>query len=274
MWELFAGESLSTLYAVVTKNSNLSITLQFFLRALVYIITSFVKGGRWFNSPISWKLSIMNYFHIFSSYYAFKELPVGISILIFYLYPLFYLLLQGVRSPLFYVLFATCFYGIYLIYQSQTEEFTEEEKKQKINIKSLAAILFSGFSEALTMYYITKFPSFISTTSQMLITYLLSFVVLLFQIDYKELFNKNKETRKDIVKVSGFNLVIGYIAYTLLYNAAKGLPPGEYSIYSFFGIITGFLSGKYIFKEKFSPNSWKGISLIIGSMLATYFLPK
>jgi drug/metabolite transporter (DMT)-like permease len=271
MWELFVGESLSTLYAVVTKNATLSITLQFFLRAIVYVITAFVQGGRWFNSPLSWKLTILNYFHVFSSYYAFKELPVSISILIFYLYPLFYLLLQGVRSPLFYVLFAACFYGIYLIYQSQTEEFSEE-KKQKINIKSLAAILFSGFSEALTLYYVTKYPSTVSTSSQMFITYILSAVILLFQVNKKELFNT--ENRKQVFNISAFNLVIGYLAYTLLYNAAKGLPPGEYSIYTFFGIITGFLSGKYVFNEKFSPNSWKGISLIIGSMLATYFLPK
>jgi drug/metabolite transporter (DMT)-like permease len=189
MWQLLLAESLTSLYAVITKDSPLNINLQVFLRAAVYIATALFQGGSWFSGELSWKLSILNYFHVFASYYAFKELPVGISILIFYLYPLFYLLLQGVKSPIFYVLFAVCFYGIYLIYRGQLEQFADNtEEKKKINIKSLAAILFSGFSEALTVYYITKFPTTVSTSSQMFITYIFTFIVLLFQIDYKELF--------------------------------------------------------------------------------------
>ena len=97
------SESLLSLYPVFVKNIGLSMDLQLWSRCFSYAIISmiFIDYRYVLKSLFSkWGilLSLITVIHIYVSYRGFELLESGISYSIFYLYPLFILLLA--RKPI------------------------------------------------------------------------------------------------------------------------------------------------------------------------------
>ena len=94
------SESLLSLYPVFVKNIGLAMDLQLWSRCFSYAVISavFIDYAYVFKTIFSrWGilLSLITVVHIYTSYRGFELLESGVSYSIFYLYPLFILLLAG-----------------------------------------------------------------------------------------------------------------------------------------------------------------------------------
>lgn len=248
------GETLTSLYISVTKSSPLSVPFQGWLRSVVFVLAGLFLGNIkdivW--TPTAIMLSLNNIVHLYSSYYAFKELPVGISNTLFYTYPFFYLFLSREFNPLSYLLILVCLIGTYLIYA---------DGNLKFSWLPILAIFMSAFTEAITFFLVKSINT--NTMNEIFITYLAPLIFLMFQIPG---FIQEKQSLDNIGKITGFNL-IGLLGYFFLYNAVKGLNPTVYSILSYSGVISTFIIGKYFFSETYSNQSIFGIVLILLSSM-------
>ena len=106
------SESLLSLYPVFVKKIDLSILLQLWTRLITYVLISvfFVNYAFISESLFSKQgllLSLVNLFHIYSSYEGFTNLDSGVSFSIFNIYPLMILLFSGVmwKSVYFVTIF-------------------------------------------------------------------------------------------------------------------------------------------------------------------------
>ena len=92
-----ASEIALALYPILIKNVPTSLFTQVFSRFLTYTVLGIALakpgelvtalGSSGIGSTVG--LSLMNLLHVGSSYYAFKELPAGVSMSLFYTYPIF-----------------------------------------------------------------------------------------------------------------------------------------------------------------------------------------
>jgi drug/metabolite transporter (DMT)-like permease len=253
------GESLTSVYAAVTKGSSLNVVNQTFIRSLVYSLASI--PGMDFNtvknlilSPAGLGLSITNIIHVLSSYYAFKKLPVGMSILFFYTYPIFYLLLSSTNiNWKIWSLIGLCMFGIFIIYTDYS-----------FHTLGMISIFISAITEALILFLVNKINSQ-SNSNEMFLTYYLTTIVTLPFISL------------DVFKMAGlkiglFNLFVGFTGHTLLYGAVKKLPPVIYTLVSYIGIVVSFFIGKFIFGEKSTIISWVGVGIILASIFGIRFI--
>lgn len=249
------GESLTSVYAAVTKGSSLNVLDQTFIRSAVYTLASipgmdFELVKKLILSPNGLGLAFNNIIHVLTSYYAFKQLPVGMSILLFYTYPIFYLLLSGSEITWkIWGLIGLCMFGIFIIYNNDLS----------FNTLGIISIIIAALTEAITFHLVNKINTD-SNSNEMFLTYYLTTLVTLPFITLGVF----KEAG---LKVGLFNLLLGYTGYNLLYTAVKKLPPVIYTLVSYVGIIVSFLIGKFFFGETHGNMSWIGVGIILSSIL-------
>ncbi len=123
------SEFVLSLYPILIKSVNTNIFTQILARFIVFPSLALAFGSTYdfksiWGSPYEAFVSIMNNLlnlgHIASSYIAFKTLPVGTAIALFYIYPIFNVLSAAVLfgetlSPLSVLLIGVAFVGTYLI---------------------------------------------------------------------------------------------------------------------------------------------------------------
>lgn len=248
------GESLTSIYAAVTKGSSLNVLDQTFIRAIIYTLASLpgidiqtVKNLIF--TPAGLGLATNNIIHVLSSYFAFKKLPVGMSILLFYTYPIFYLLLTGNNiNWKIWGLIALCMFGIFIIYTDYS-----------FDTLGVISILIAALTEAITFYFVHKINTN-SNSNEMFLTYYLTAIASL-------PFITSGVFKKPGIKVGLFNLLFGYTGYYFLYTAVKKLPPVIYTIISYIGVVVSFIIGKYFFGDTYSNISWIGVGIILSSIL-------
>lgn len=248
------GESLTSVYAAVTKGSSLNVLDQTFIRSGVYTLASlpgldFQTVKNLILTPAGLGLATNNILHVLSSYFAFKKLPVGMSILLFYTYPIFYLLLSGTDiNRKIWGLIALCMFGIFIIYNDYS-----------FDTLGVISIIIAALTEAVTFHLVNKINTE-SNSNEMFLTYYLTSIVTLPFITLGVF----KEAG---LKVGLFNLLFGYTGYNFLYTAVKKLPPVVYTLVSYVGVIVSFLIGKFFFGETYSNISWVGVGIILSSIL-------
>jgi len=259
--KLVVGESLASGYGALTKLSPFSISFQTWIRSVIIsIVSGFGKTDELIVNETAIKLGIVNLIHVLATLYAFKNMDTGIAILIFYLYPLFYLFLKKFKDDvkidkITYLLISLSIIGILVIYY---------DKSINIAILPLIAILISSYTEALTVYYANKLNTD-DSDNELLISYLPTAVIMSFMIP-----SFIREIRGNYINLGYltlFNILFGYIGYNNIYTAVKELPPKIYSIFSYSGVITGILAGRIILGEKVGINGFVGSLLILSSML-------
>lgn len=286
MEAILGSEAILALYPILIKRVNTNLVTQLLSRLGTFTIISalLAKPDDWattWGSPAaateSIILGIMNLIHIASSYISYYHLPAGTALSIFYLYPLF----NVIAGALFFgdtigiitvPVFALAFYGVYLFSQERQKE--EEEfldagtniiKKPVIGI---VAALISALTETLIYVAIKSAPR-PNVFMHHLHLYAGGFLTLLLAV-------LAGKTEAVDLKLSSwtplllFNVLIGYIGYSLRFYIIPKTKTGLFSILSFVGVIAAFFWGYLLAGETPGPKTVAGSAAILAS-IAGYF---
>lgn len=219
-------------------------------------------------------LGFLNLVHIGTSYQAFKDLPAGPAMALFYTFPFMNLLLAwfilGEQIKLSTLpWFFLAFLGSLLVVRSlKSEESFEQSDKGKSNT---TRGVYSAISAALTesiIFIVTK--NIRSESPFPLMTHLYGGGLILFVLGLilmgKPVVSDFKTTTW--VPLIAFNALIGFIGYALRFWSIPRLSSTIFSILSFVGVFSAFAFGARFVGEIPSLESLTGGALIATSIAA------
>lgn len=290
------SEAALSLYPILIKKVDTNLATQLVARLVTYSTLGFALASpsdikqTWGTSSgilRSGLLGIMTLLHITSSYLAFQQLPAGISMSLFYSYPIFNLIGAalgfGESFGAFQIFLITiAFLGVLLVSYSSKDESdpananandnaNANEKEGFFNFSSLNWVgILAGLTAAITesgMYFAVKTAKTSSKNGEppnpfyaVLELYPAALPLLLAGIAYfKQKIDFRLETWIPMIL---FNSIVGFIGYCLRFYAIPRVPTFLFSILSFIGIITSFIWG-YLFVGEVP--SW--LSIIGGSLI-------
>jgi len=271
------SELVLSLYPILIKSVNTNIFTQILARFIVFPSLALAFGSThdfksiW-GSPYEAFVSIMNNLlnlgHIASSYTAFKTLPVGTAIALFYLYPIFNVLSAAVLfgeslSPLSVLLIGIAFVGTYLIATEKTDK--SEDKSADSNTYKYGVIM--GILAAITETMIFIFVRS-NTDAEASPYYTVNHLypaglamLLIYGLWHTDVVDTNK---LNWLKLLGFNAILGFTGYIARFYAIPKIPAIIFSLLSFFGVTFGTIWG-VLYGEKVTMKSLIGGGLIIGA---------
>jgi len=273
------SEFVLSLYPILIKSVNTNIFTQILARFLVFPSLALAFGSTYdfksiWGSPYEAFVSIMNNLlnlgHIASSYTAFKILPVGTAIALFYMYPIFNILSAAVLfgeslSPLSVLLIGVAFVGTYLIATEKTTEKDNTDKAVSPNTYKYGVIM--GILAAITETMIFIFVRS-NTDAQASPYYTVNHLypaglamLLMYSIFHTDVVDTSK---LNWLKLLGFNAVLGFTGYIARFYAIPKIPAIVFSLLSFFGVTFGNIWG-ILYGEKVTIKSLVGGGLIVGA---------
>ena len=276
------SELVLSLYPILIKSVNTNIFTQILARFIVFPSLAIAFGSTYdfksiWGSPYEAFVSIMNNLlnlgHIASSYTAFKILPVGTAIALFYLYPIFNVLSAAVLfgeslSPLAILLIGIAFVGTYLIATDKADKGDKADKAVKpldpstykygVIMAVLAAItetiififVRSSLDAQASPYYTVNhlYPAGLA-------------MLLIYGLWHTDVVDTSK---LNWMKLLGFNAVLGFTGYISRFYAIPKIPAIVFSLLSFFGVTFGNIWG-VLYGEKATMKSLVGGGLIVGA---------
>jgi len=271
------SELVLSLYPILIKSVNTNIFTQILARFIVFPSLALAFGSThdfksiW-GSPYEAFVSIMNNLlnlgHIASSYTAFKTLPVGTAIALFYLYPIFNVLSAAVLfgeslSPLSVLLIGIAFVGTYLIATEKTDK--SEDKSADSNTYKYGVIM--GILAAITETMIFIFVRS-NTDAEASPYYTVNHLypaglamLLIYGLWHTDVVDTSK---LNWLKLLGFNAILGFTGYIARFYAIPKIPAIIFSLLSFFGVTFGTIWG-VLYGEKVTMKSLIGGGLIVGA---------
>ena len=247
-----ASEIALALYPILIKNVPTGLFTQVFARFLTYTVLgiALAKPGELATAlgssgiGSSFGLSLLNLLHVGSSYYAFKELPAGVSMSLFYTYPI----LNVLGGALFFgesvssydiALIVMAFAGVILVSLGNKSEDT----KDPYNWKGILAGLTAALTETLIYFSVKSVPT--KTPFFSMIKLYTAGVALLgagaaftgTPIDFRG---------SVWLPMLLFNIVVGFVGYCLRFYAIPLVPTVIFSLLTFIGILASFGWG-YLF---------------------------
>lgn len=258
------SESLLSLYPVFVKNIGLSIDLQLWSRCFSYAIISiiFIDYEYVFKTLFSkWGilLSLITVIHIYVSYRGFELLESGISYSIFYLYPLFILLLA--KKPIHPVVVFMLLGTIVLMMDFQRISWKWEDISSGSNgkIEGLVMILLAALTEAF-IYFVVRNMKTANHWNHIFISYFFGGIVLSVMF-----FDKIREMKLDsILSISLIiNVIIGIFGYLLRFFAISNLETVVYAPLSYIGIVMAYVYGLIFNREEITLQKMIGSLMII-----------
>jgi drug/metabolite transporter (DMT)-like permease len=273
------SEAALSLYPILIKKVDTNLATQLVSRLVTYSTLGFALSSSsdikqtWGTSSgilRSGLLGFMTLLHITSSYLAFQELPAGISMSLFYSYPIFNLIGAslgfGEKFGAFQIFLITlAFIGVLLVsYTAKDESDPNSAKEGFFNLSSLNWVgILAGLTAAITesgMYFAVKTAKQPNPFYAVLELYPAALPLLLAGIAYfKEKIDFRLETWIPMIL---FNAIVGFVGYCLRFYAIPRVPTFLFSILSFIGIITSFIWGYFFVGEV---PSW--LSVIGGSLI-------
>ena len=271
------SEFVLSLYPILIKSVNTNIFTQILARFIVFPSLALAFGSTYdfksiWGSPYEAFVSIMNNLlnlgHIASSYTAFKTLPVGTAIALFYLYPIFNVLSAAVLfgeslSPLSVILIGVAFVGTYLI---ATEKGNKTEDKP-IDPSTYKYGVIMGILAAITETMIFIFVRS-NTDAEASPYYTVNHLypaglamLLMYSIFHIDVVDTSK---LNWLKLLGFNAILGFTGYIARFYAIPKIPAIIFSLLSFFGVTFGTIWG-VLYGEKVTMKSLIGGGLIVGA---------
>jgi drug/metabolite transporter (DMT)-like permease len=247
-----ASEIALALYPILIKNVPTTLFTQVFSRFLTYTVLGIALakpgelvtalGSSGIGSTVG--LSLMNLLHVGSSYYAFKELPAGVSMSLFYTYPIF----NVIGGALFFgesvtafdiALIILAFAGVVLVSMGNKSEDT----KDPYNWKGLLAGLTAALTETLIYFSVKSVPTKTPFFS----------MIKLYSAGVAILAAGSAATGTPIdfrgsvwLPMILFNSLIGFIGYCLRFYAIPLVPTVIFSLLTFIGVVASFGWG-YLF---------------------------
>ena len=283
------SELVLSLYPILIKSVNTNIFTQILARFIVFPSLAIAFGstydfksiwGNPYEAFVGIIHNLLNLGHIASSYTAFKILPVGTAIALFYLYPIFNIISAAVffgePLSLFQVfLIGVAFAGTYLITtdtksdksidssdkpsDKQSDKPSDKTYKYGIIMALLAAI-------TETMIFIFIRSSLDAQASPYYTVNHLYPAGLVMLLIYGLRHTKVVDTSKtNWLKLLGFNAVIGFTGYIARFYAIPKIPTIIFSLLSFFGVTFGNIWGILYTGDKLSMKSLVGSGLIVAA---------
>ena len=221
-------------------------------------------------------LGLMNIVHIATSYISYTLLPAGSALALFYTFP-FMNILAGVlflgdkfawwMLPLMLVAFA----GVLLIAQSTRDSEVEKPATETdLPFKGVgwgvAMALISALTETL-IFLVAKVPRQAhSPWLSMSRLYPGALLALVAWIGTTGRFGELAISGASWAKLLGFNILVGFVGYSLRFFSIPLLPTAIFSILTFIGVVAGYGWGMIFSNEIPKIPSLVGAGLITGSL--------
>jgi drug/metabolite transporter (DMT)-like permease len=263
------SEATLALYPILIKKVDTNLVTQLVSRFLTYSVLAFVLASpkdrllTWGTAKGITKstgLGAITLLHVITSYIAFKELPTGISMSLFYTYPIWNLLVsvlafgESITSSQIFLVFLS-FIGVLLVSSSEEakaetkeEGFDSSEKKSSVNWKGLLAGLAAAITES-TMYFAVKSSEQPNPFFSMLQLYPAALPLLLLGMKaFNQPINIDLSASSWIPMLL-FNTFIGFLGYSLRFFVIPKISTFLFSMLSFVGVLASFLWGYVFVKE-------------------------
>ncbi len=260
------------------------------VRFAVFPLIAFLLGGAgslaatwgsWSAAATSAGFGLMNVLHIYSSYVAFDELQAGLSMSIFYIYPILGIL--GARiffgerlHAWMFPFFALALVATYIIASAAPETVVYEkepaaaaEQPRHSSLRGIIAALISALTEAGTYIAVRASPTDDPYANIQRI-YLGGFLALLAALPFA--WSKLDLTAATTGQLGLFNGLIGFVGYALLYWSARFLPAYAYAIMAFVGVATAYAFGAAFVGETPDRRAVGGAALLLASVSAVQIL--
>ena len=249
------SESLLSLYPSIVRNIPVAMELQLWSRFIAYVGISvffinsdFVKDKLLSSDGI--QLSLITIAHVFVSYQGFAHLESGVSYTIFYLYPIFILLMAG---EAIHPIMGLGLIGIILL---SLDENREKENKWYGRFMMLLA----GITEAM-IYFIVRRLKTTNNWNHIFISYFFG-AILGTGLFYDKI--KSVLSLESALTLSlGLNAVIGLVGYLLRFFAISRLEPRLYAPLSYFGIVMAYVYGVLINGDKITLTKMVGTLCVL-----------
>jgi drug/metabolite transporter (DMT)-like permease len=269
------SETVLSLYPILIKSVPTNLTTQTLARFLIYPLAALLVGG---IKPLldAYKggaatlfenlgYGSVNLLHIGSSYLAFKELPTGIAMSLFYTYPLWNIiassLFLGEQFPwqsLPVLLIALI--GASLV--ATTKSLNGEKALSKVGI---AAALVAALSET-AIFLTVKKTAAENPFHNIHQIYLAGIPLLIALIAFKGGSGGIDWNWHHWVPLVAFNGLLGFVGYSLRFWSIPKLNTLIYSVLSLFGIVASFMWGKVMLGENVAAQALVGGALIGGAI--------
>lgn len=278
------SELVLSLYPLLIKGVSTNLFTQILARFGVFSILALSLGssydftsiwGNPYEASVSLLHNIMNMGHIFVSYLSFKNLPIGTSIALFYLYPIFNLLFGSLLfgeslSIISLLLIAAAFYGTYLIATSYHSKEQDAEEKKKYDFGVIMGLL-SAFTETMLFIFVrsnkdaSQSPFY--TVNHI---YLIGLVGLLaYGVSHPTIIDHSST---NWAKLIGFNALLGFTGYIARFYSISNIPTVVFSLMSFIGVAFGYAWTILFTEDKITMRALLGGGLIAGSIaILRYF---
>ena len=267
------SELVLSLYPILIKVVNTNLYTQILARFLVFPLLAII-GGTWYGHTL-WGntsemmtgilMNLVNMVHVGVSYVAFKDLPAGTAISLFYMYPIFNViagaLLFGESISFLSILFIiVAFIGTYLIATSHEEKKTDETYHSGVIMGILAAV-----TETLIFIYVR---SQAQTSPFYTVTHLYPFGFLALMV--YGLFHTNIVDTSSVhwAQLIGFNALLGFTGYIARFYGMSNVPTIVFSLLSFIGVMGGYAWGTLFTNDKPTMKAIIGGVCIAGSIAA------
>jgi drug/metabolite transporter (DMT)-like permease len=274
------SELVLSLYPILIKTVNTNLFTQILARFLVFPTLALAFGstydfksiwGNPYEAFVSILHSILSLGHVATSYIAFKELPIGTAISLFYLYPIFNiisgaLLFGESLSIISILLISIAFAGTYLIATSRKDNDTkiEIENDSKKYDYGVAMGILAAITETMIFIFIRSNKD-AEASPYYTVNHLYPaglVMLLVFSI-----FNSNiiDTSKINWMKLIGFNALLGFTGYIARFYAISKIPTIVFSLLSFFGVTFGYIWGILFLGDKPTGRTLIGGGLIVGA---------
>ena len=270
------SEFVLSLYPILIKTVSTNIFTQILSRFIVFPALALTFGstydfksiwGNPYEAFVGVIHNLLNLGHIASSYTAFKILPVGTAIALFYLYPIFNVISAAIffgetMSILQVVLICVAFAGTYLIATATTKTEKEPTDPHIYKYGVIMGVL-AAITETMIFIFIRS-----NTDAQASPYYTVNhlYPAGLAMLLIYAIFNKDVVDTSGLnwLKLLGFNAVLGGTGYIARFYAIPKIHTVVFSLLSFFGVMFGNIWG-VLYGDKMSIKSLVGSGLIVGA---------
>lgn len=253
---VLGSEVALALYPILIKTVPTNLPTQLLARFLVYSGLAYffatdtdvaMTWGHLQGITRSSFLGLLTLLHVGTSYYAFQQLPAGVSMSLFYTYPIWNLMGAALGfgetfSIQEILLVVIGFLGVVLIAYGNKDP-DPQKQKDPFNWKGLVAGLLAALTES-AMYFAVRTAERPSPFYAVLELYPGALLALIPIILYTK---SSLDFRPQVwARMISFNTLIGFLGYCLRFYAIPRLPTLVFSLLSFVGILASFGWG-YVF---------------------------
>jgi drug/metabolite transporter (DMT)-like permease len=275
------GELVLSLYPILLKSVNTNVFTQTLARFIVFPVLAILFGKStdftniWSNpyeSFVAILHGILNLGHVLVSYISYKSLPAGSAVSLFYLYPIFNILIGSIAlgesfPPITILLIILALIGTYLIATSHITIAKDDPVKYKKSVIGIVTGILSAITESVIFYFVrTNTQASQSPFYTVNHLYPAGLAILsLIGLSYKD--NLVDSSPNTWYKLIGFNMLLGFTGYISRFYGIPKISTLLFSMLSFIGVIAAYVWTLLFTDEVITKRGVLG-SLFISSSIA------